>query len=446
MADLHAHPLIEQLLRQSAPRATAPLERRERRAETSVALALFAAIGVLALLTRAPAPSALQVCLTIVAYIAARRVRFSVGRGTASPTEPVLVVMLLVLPPWSVPLAVIAASLLDRLPGYLTGRVNPDRAPLTIADAWHAVGPAVVLAAAGAPEPRLGLWPLYLAALAAQVAADLLTSVVREYLAAGVPPQLQARLLGFVVAIDAALAPVGLLAGLVAVNDPWAVLLVLPLVGLLALLGRERERRIEHTLQLSEAYRGTAMLMGELLSADDAYTGGEHTHGVVALACGVGERMGLDATERRDLEFGALLHDIGKLRVPDAIINKPGRLTAEEWEIVKRHPVDGQEMLERIGGVLAGVGTIVRHHHERWDGGGYPDGLVGTDIPLAARIICACDAFSAMTTNRSYRKALPLAAAIAELRSCAGTQFDPAVVDALCEVVEGDAPVLGAAA
>src|SRR6185312_6897442 len=214
------------------------------------------------------------------------------------------------------------------------------------------------------------------------------------------------------------------------------LLMLMPLIGLLAVLGREREQRIQHTIELSDAYRGTALLMGELLVADDAYTGGEHTSGVVALALDVGTALGLGPRDQRKLEFGALLHDVGKIRVPDSIINKPGKLTAEEWEIVKRHPADGQEMLDRIGGVLGEVGLIVRGHHERWDGGGYPDGLVAEDIPLASRIICAADAFSAMTTNRSYRAAMPLSAAVAELRSCSGTQFDPDVVDAIIAIVE----------
>jgi polar amino acid transport system substrate-binding protein len=147
------------------------------------------------------------------------------------------------------------------------------------------------------------------------------------------------------------------------------------------------------------------------------------------------DALGLGARDRRNLEFAALLHDIGKIRVPDEIINKPGKLTDAEYEIVKRHPVVGQEMLERVGGVLAQVGVIVRHHHERWDGRGYPDGIAGEAIPLAARIICVCDAYSAMTTNRPYRAALPVADAVAELQRCASEQFDPNVVMALMRTV-----------
>jgi HD-GYP domain-containing protein (c-di-GMP phosphodiesterase class II) len=247
--------------------------------------------------------------------------------------------------------------------------------------------------------------------------------------------------MGLVAAIDCALAPIGLMTAVLAANDAVALLLPVPLLAVIAALAHERERRIEHALALSDAYRGSALLMGEMLEADDAYTGGEHTKGVVALSLAVGRRLGLDAREQRRLEFGALLHDIGKLRVPDAILNKPGKLTPEEWEVVKRHPEDGQRMLERIGGVLAEVGLVVRAHHERWDGRGYPDGLAAEDIPLNARIICACDAFSAMTTDRSYRSALPLDEAIAELHACAATQFDPSVVEALVAVAGEGTPV-----
>jgi putative nucleotidyltransferase with HDIG domain len=210
---------------------------------------------------------------------------------------------------------------------------------------------------------------------------------------------------------------------------------VLPLMGLLVVFARERRAHIDKALALSHAYRGTALLMSDLLEADDAYTGGEHSHGVVALALAVGDAVQLDARDRRNLEFAALLHDIGKIRVADEIINKPGKLTDEEFALIKLHPVDGQEMLERVGGVLSEVGIIVRHHHERWDGGGYPDGIAGEAIPLAARIICACDTYSAMTTNRPYRAALPVADAVAELERCSGSQFDPAVVEALLRTV-----------
>jgi HD-GYP domain-containing protein (c-di-GMP phosphodiesterase class II) len=140
----------------------------------------------------------------------------------------------------------------------------------------------------------------------------------------------------------------------------------------------------------------------------------------------------------RNLEFSALLHDVGKVAIPKEIINKPGKLDPREWDIIKTHTTEGQKMLDRIGGFMGDVGRIVRSHHERWDGGGYPDGLAGEEIPIEARIVTACDSYSAMTTTRSYREAMPRVAAIAELRAHAGTQFDPVVVDALLATIERD--------
>jgi HD-GYP domain-containing protein (c-di-GMP phosphodiesterase class II) len=133
-----------------------------------------------------------------------------------------------------------------------------------------------------------------------------------------------------------------------------------------------------------------------------------------------------------------MLHDVGKIAVPKEIVNKPGALDPDEWEIIKTHTIEGQRMLERVGGFMRDVGEIVRSSHERWDGAGYPDGLRAEAIPLEARIVSACDAFNAMTTTRSYRKAMSLQDAIAELTRCAGSQFDPRVVDALVGLVGGD--------
>ncbi len=234
--------------------------------------------------------------------------------------------------------------------------------------------------------------------------------------------------------VDALLFPIGLLAAIAAADAPAASLLVLPLAYLLLSFSREREASMRKSLELGRAYRGTALLLRDLLEEDDEYTG-RHTEDVVGLTVSVAERMGLDEDTRRSAELGALLHDIGKIAVPDEIINKPGPLNDEEWAIMKTHTVEGERMLAQVGGLLADVGLVVRASHERWDGGGYPDGLAGDAIPLAACIVSACDAFNAMTTDRSYRKALPLAVAVGELRKHSGTQFCPAVVDALVELV-----------
>ena len=203
--------------------------------------------------------------------------------------------------------------------------------------------------------------------------------------------------------VDALLAPVGLLAAFGAADQPYAVMLLLPLVALFEVLRAEREARIDNALELSQAYRGTALLLGDVIEADDQYTG-DHTKDVVELTLRVADALGVDDETRRGAEFGALLHDVGKIHIPNTIINKPGPLDDEEWAIMKTHTVEGQQMLERVGGVLARVGVVVRASHERWDGGGYPDGLAGEDIPLASRIVSACDAYNAMTTDRSYRR------------------------------------------
>ena len=176
--------------------------------------------------------------------------------------------------------------------------------------------------------------------------------------------------------------------------------------------------------------------MGEMLEAEDPYTGGEHTWGVVGLVLRVGDHMGLEARERRHLEFTALLHDVGKLRTPPEILNKPAALTEEEWAIVRRHPIDGQRMLGRIGGMLAEVGASVRAHHERWDGGGYPDRLAGAAIPLEARIVAAADTYCAITDDRIFRTSRSHDEAIRELQRSAGTQLDPWVVTALVRTLE----------
>jgi HD-GYP domain-containing protein (c-di-GMP phosphodiesterase class II) len=190
--------------------------------------------------------------------------------------------------------------------------------------------------------------------------------------------------------------------------------------------------------RLERAYLGTAEALAAALEAKDSYTA-HHARSIVEHAEAVGRRLGLGAAELRDLRFGAAFHDIGKIAVPEAILDKRGPLTTEERAQVERHTVVGEQILAPVE-FLAGARRLVRHEHERWDGAGYPDGLAGEAIPLGARIILACDAYHAMTSDRPYRRAMSAAAAREELRRHAGTQFDPQVVDALLAVLGGASP------
>ena len=168
----------------------------------------------------------------------------------------------------------------------------------------------------------------------------------------------------------------------------------------------------------------------------DRYTG-DHSEAVVELTVRVAQALALPPDEVNRVETGALLHDIGKVGIPDSILHKDGPLDDDEWALMKEHPVIGERILRAIPG-LGGVARIVRHEHERWDGGGYPDGLSGDAIPMGSRIILACDAYHAMTSDRPYRQAMPHGDALRELRKNAGTQFDPQVVEALVGCLYGD--------
>ncbi len=161
----------------------------------------------------------------------------------------------------------------------------------------------------------------------------------------------------------------------------------------------------------------------------DRYTG-EHSESVVDMAVAVARNLGLSPSQVEDIRAAALLHDIGKVGIPDAILNKPGPLTPDERSVMAEHPVIGERILRGIGG-FAPVADIVRHEHESFDGSGYPDGLAGEQIPIGSRIILACDAYHAMTSDRPYRSRMSHADAFRELRRCAGGQFDPRVTEAL---------------
>jgi diguanylate cyclase (GGDEF)-like protein len=715
-------------------------EGRERRASEreliveASAAALFVIAAAVLVLTWGAAGLRLEVAaLLIGVYAIVGRIEFPVGAGFVVPTQLILVPMLLILPPAVVPIAVAMGLVSGNVAECALGRVPPRRILSAVPDAWHAIGPAIVLLVAGSPRIAFGQLPLLAAAFAAGCIVDLAGSMVRMRLAGVVPDlKLQMRVIGLVWAVDASLAPLGFLAAMTARQGYLAILFVVPLVFLLWLLARDRSQRIDqahHRLKLVEqerarlqtavrrlgdafaaklelaglleillngsvealdaaagrltlaggpaplalsagaddalrlleaggasparpvqvgeadawilslpmrvaasprvvagtlrfvrdgrafgedevaliaeliskaelsaaeiiahetirrqavtdpltglgnrrklaadlaaalrdpctsrpsllllfdldgfkdyndtfghlagdallarlgrkldeavagvgsAYRlggdefcahvyledqdsdavihwasaalsetgaelsieaslGVVLLPHEADSADHALQVAdermyankrsrsaarsqagevllrtmhakqpeldEHSSNVAELATRVARRLGLGGEALDEIARAAELHDIGKVGIPDAILNKPSGLTDGEWEFIYQHTILGERILHGAP-ALRPVARLVRASHERWDGAGYPDGLRGEEIPLGARIVAACDAYEAMTANRSYRAAVSHEQACQELRRSAGSQFDPDVVEAFLTEIE----------
>jgi putative nucleotidyltransferase with HDIG domain len=413
-----------------------PFTRRELAVELGFALPTLAgAIAIAVLAEPARAFSLPVAALFVVLFAGVSRVGFAIHDAWQTPVGLIAFPMLLLLPTPLVPLLVALALLLSQALSVIRGERTPDRLLLPpLSDSLFSLAPVLVLIALDAQLPAWHSLPAYALAFVAQALLDCAAVALRLWLSTGKATWELARACIRGYEIELLLSPVGILAAIASADHPAGVLFVVPPVILLSVFARERDARVAQTVELGRSYRGTALLLAELLEDDDEYTG-HHTQDVVELSARVADQLGLSEERKRETELGALLHDIGKIQIPDAIINKPGKLDAEEWAVMKTHTVEGQKMLDRVGGYLSEVGIVVRASHERYDGGGYPDNLAGQDIPLAARIIAVCDSYNAMTTTRSYRTAMPKADAIAELRRCSGSQFDPAAVDALLAVI-----------
>jgi HD-GYP domain-containing protein (c-di-GMP phosphodiesterase class II) len=191
--------------------------------------------------------------------------------------------------------------------------------------------------------------------------------------------------------------------------------------------------KMQLAMQLEEHYTKTLEALASALEARDPYTQA-HTSRIRDMAVALAVAMKVPADVRRAVRLGSILHDVGKIGISDTILHKPGPLDDHEWKIMRTHPEIGEKMLESID-YLGPAIPVIRHHHERWDGKGYPDGLAGEDIPIGARIVAVCDAFDAMTSDRPYKKAMPIQAALEEIKRGAGGQFDPRCADLLIEVV-----------
>ena len=220
-------------------------------------------------------------------------------------------------------------------------------------------------------------------------------------------------------------------AGLVAFTLPPA-LMILSVRQYLERTAASVEEIREANLSLRRAHKDTIAALSRSMEAKDLYTG-SHTERVAAVAVALGRRLGFRDEELEAIEFGALLHDIGKIGIPEHVLRKPGKLTEDEWEIIKTHPVISDYILSELD-LHPFVRQCARSSHERIDGAGYPDGLSGEAIPLPARIVLVADALDALTSTRPYRAARPMLGALAEIRAHAGTQFCPRVVAALEEL------------
>jgi len=205
-------------------------------------------------------------------------------------------------------------------------------------------------------------------------------------------------------------------------------------VGELYRRQKERSELLEEALgQMRTTYLETVRSMAYVVEAKDAYTG-QHLERCRVYGNALMQALGV-ASEYPDAEFGFLLHDVGKVGVPERILNKPGPLTAAEWRVMRTHPIIGYQILQGIP-FMTTAASIVRCHHEMWDGAGYPEGLRGTEIPLPARVFQVVDAFDAMTTDRPYRASLGVERAAEEIERMAGTQFDPEVCRIFAGIIE----------
>jgi HD-GYP domain-containing protein (c-di-GMP phosphodiesterase class II) len=402
-----------------------------------MAIAYLAAAGVVgAVVAPHDRPFEAGTVIGLVLLLAlTMRAQFEIGTGVASPATLAIVPMFFLAPLHLVPLLVPLAQVISRIPDFVTKRAHPDRWLYSLSDAWPTLGPVLVLGLFAPGPPSAENIGVYVAALASEMLLGFVNVVVGDVLAYGVSSMHSMRTAGWAYGIGMILTPVAYMTAVVATEEPLALATVIPLLWLLTVFSRERKERYAAALELSQTYRGTVMVLSDVVEADDGYTA-FHCRSVVELATAVGQELKLKPDDLQELEIAALLHDVGKIAIPKEILNKPARLTDAEFELMKTHTVEGQALLDRIGGRLARVGTIVRSCHERWDGRGYPDGMLGEEIPLAARIVFCCDAYSAMTTNRPYRTAMSRAAAVAELRANAGSQFEPRIVDALINVLD----------
>jgi HD-GYP domain-containing protein (c-di-GMP phosphodiesterase class II) len=426
---------VDRLVGDARERHPRPMDVRERTVVWALSIAYAGTASAVAFAVPWNRhPSVWTIAGLVLLFAVVSAITFEVGSITAVATPLGLVPLLFVAPLPLVPLLVPVGYFISSLPDFLRRTKHWDRSVYALFDSWMALGPVLFLGLLAQGDPSLKYAAVYALAFVVQFGVDAVTKAVLEYTARGVSMQESLTQAFFAYRIDGALWPISVIATIGAFGYPLGLLAAAPLVWMLREFSRERKERYDAALELNRAYRGTVMLLSDVVEADDNYTA-DHCRGVVDLVNAVADELEIDGDGRQELEFAALLHDVGKIVIPNDIINKPGALDDEEFELMKTHTIEGQVLLDRVGGLLGRVGEIVRSCHERWDGQGYPDGLAAYEIPLPARIVFACDAYSAMTTDRPYRAAMSKETALEELWANAGTQFDPRVVSALAQVI-----------
>ena len=436
--------LAERMVGEARARRARRMERRERLATSASALLFLAAAAAIAVVV--PDERSFDPAVTLgllLGYAIALHVRFEFAGYYGSPEQLVFIPLLLLGPLPFVPLLVAAAAILSLVPDILRNSWHREQWLGAFADSWLSIGGVLVLGFLHPGDLDLAYIGVYALAIGAHFASDLTWTLIRNRLLDRLPVTEVIRGFSGTACVDAILTPVGFVIAIPAAEEPLALLAIGPLVFLFHMFSQDRRERYSKTLELNRAYRGVVMLLSDVVEFEDDYTA-HHSRSVVELVNAVADEMNFESRDRQELEFAAMLHDVGKIAISKEILNKPAALTDREFEVMKTHTIEGQFMLDRVGGVLGRVGEIVRSCHERWDGAGYPDGLRGEEIPLASRVVFACDAYHAMTSDRVYRRAMSASAALDELATHAGAQFDPLVVSALARVVERGEPLASA--
>ena len=432
--------VAEELVGEARERRASQMVRREK-VVTRLAAGLFvvAAVAMAVLIPDERGPDPLLVAGLVVGYALLLQVRFEFGGRYGSAETLVFVPLLLYGPLPYLPLLEALAVQLSLLPAILRGNWHRDQMLSALADSWVPV-PAVLVLVWLAPGPLdTADLDVYAIAVAAYYGNNLVWAVGRNALVDRLPSGEVVRDVVSGIGVESMFIPIAFVVAVGAQDEPLYLLGILPLAWLIQLFSIDRRERYTKALELQRAYRGTVMLLSDVVESEDSYTA-HHSRSVVELVNATADELGVPDQDRQELEFAAMLHDVGKIAISKDILNKPAKLTETEFEVMKTHTIEGQFLLDRVGGLLGRVGEIVRSCHERWDGQGYPDGLAGENIPFPARIVFCCDAYNAMTTDRVYRKAMPMEAAIDELESNAGTQFDPTVVAAVTTVVKRKPP------